>query len=262
MKPTRSYERFDITNRAAIVTGAASGIGRAIALALAELGARVAIADVAAEGARAVAREIEAAGGEAIAIATDVTNSQQVQKMVQQTVETFGKIDFLVNNAGIMATQTVVDMKEDDLDRTLAINLKGVVLCSQAVARHMMEQKSGKIVNLGSSFSSRASVCNLSGGGADYCASKAGVQALTRSLAMELGPYGINVNAVAPGITNTPLHGELWVGAVAYYQNSVPLGRMAEPDDIADVVVFLVTNAARYITGQTIHVNGGQIMVD
>lgn len=100
------------------------------------------------------------------------------------------------------------------------------------------------------------------GGGADYCASKAAVQALTRSLAMELGPHGINVNAVAPGITNTPMHGVLWEGAQAYYQGSVPLGRLAEPEDIADVVLFLVTDAARYITGQTIHVNGGQIMVD
>ncbi|TET16011.1 MAG: 3-oxoacyl-ACP reductase FabG [Dehalococcoidia bacterium] len=262
MKSSRVSERFDIAGKVAIVTGAASGIGRAIALDLAEAGAKVAVADKALGGAEEVAREIQSVGGKAIAIKTDVTDSKDVEQMAQRTIEKFGKIDILINNAGIIARSSVLDMKEDDLDRTFDVNLKGVVLCSQAAARHMIERKSGKIVNIGSSLSSRASVCNLSGGGADYCASKAAVQALTRSLAMELGPYGINVNSVAPGPTNTPMHEGLWEMAAIYYQNSVPLGRLAEPEDIADVVVFLVTDAARYITGQTIHVNGGQIMVD
>jgi len=259
---SRVTKLFDIRGKAAIVTGSASGIGRAIALDLAEAGSSVVIADRALDGAESVAREIEAAGGAAIAAGTDVTSRQSVEQTVQRTLREFGGIDILVNNAGIIGSYTVVDLKEEDLDRTFEVNLKGVLLCSQAVAKHMIERRSGKIVNVGSSFSSRASVCNLSGGGADYCASKAAVQALTRSLAMELGPYGINVNAVAPGITNTPMHGVLWEGAQAYYQGSVPLGRLAEPEDIADVVLFLVTDAARYITGQTIHVNGGQIMVD
>ncbi len=262
MTSSRVSERFDITGKVAIVTGAASGIGRAIALDLAEAGANVVVADVASEGAEKVAREIGSAGGKAIAVETDVTDSKEVEQMVQQTIEGFGKIDILINNAGIIGRSSVMDMKEDELDRTFEVNLKGVVLCSQAVARHMIEQRSGKIVNMGSSLSSRASVCNFSGGGADYCASKAAVQAFTRALAMELGPYGINVNAIAPGGTNTPMHEGLWEMAAIYYQNSVPLGRLAEPGDIADVVVFLVTDAARYVTGQTIHVNGGQIMVD
>ncbi len=253
---------FDITGNVAIVTGAASGIGRAIALDLAGLGASVVAADKAIGGAQEVAKEIESAGGIAIAAETDVTDKKEVEQMVQKTIERFGKIDILVNNAGIIARSSVMDIHEEELDRTFDVNLKGVVLCSQAAARNMIERKSGKIVNVGSSLSSRASVCNLSGGGADYCASKAAVQAITRSLAMELGPCGINVNAVAPGVTNTPMHEGLWEMAAAYYQNSVPLGRLAEPEDIADVVVFLVTDAARYITGQTIHVNGGQIMVD
>jgi 3-oxoacyl-[acyl-carrier protein] reductase len=253
---------FDITGNVAIVTGAASGIGRAIALDLAGLGASVVAADKDIGGAQEVVKEIESAGGRAIATETDVTDKKDVEQMVQKTIERFGKIDILVNNAGIIARSSVMDIHEEDLDRTFDVNLKGVVLCSQAAARHMIEGKSGKIVNVGSSLSSRASVCNLSGGGADYCASKAAVQAITRSLAMELGPCGINVNAVAPGVTNTPMHEGLWEMAAAYYQNSVPLGRLAEPEDIADVVVFLVTDAARYITGQTIHVNGGQIMVD
>lgn len=262
MKSSKVSERFDITGKVAIVTGGASGIGRAIALALAESGANVVIADRALDGAEEMAREIESAGGKAIATKTDVTDSKEVEQMVQRTIEKFGKIDILINNAGIIARSSVMDMREEELDRTFEVNLKGVVLCSQAAARHMIEQKSGKIVNMGSSLSSRASVCNLSGGGADYCASKAAVQAFTRTLAMELGSYGINVNAVAPGTTNTPMHEGLWEVATIYFQNSVPLGRLAEPEDIADVVLFLVTDAARYITGQTIHVNGGQVMVD
>jgi 3-oxoacyl-[acyl-carrier protein] reductase len=262
MKTRKVSEMFDITGKVAIVTGGASGIGRAIALDLAKFGASVVIADMALQSARKVVREIESAGGKALAIKTDVTDSKDVELMAQQTGKKFGRIDILVNNAGIVGRCTVMDMKEDDLERTLEVNLKGVFLCSQTVAKYMVEQKSGKIVNIGSSMSSRGSVCNLSGGGADYCASKAAAQAFTRTLAMELAPCGINVNAVAPGITNTPMHVGLWEGAQLYYESSVPLGRLAEPEDIADVVLFLVTDAARYITGQTIHVNGGQIMVD
>ncbi len=262
MKTRKLSQIFDIKGKVAVVTGAASGIGRAIASDLAGFGAKVVIADMDLKNAQKAVREIESAGGKAIAVKTDVSDSRSVDQMVRRTVEKYGRIDILVNNAGIMSRCTLMDMKGEDLEHTLEINLKGVFLCSQAVAKHMIERKSGKIVNLGSSLSSRGSACNLSGGGADYCASKAAVQAFTRTLAMELAPCGINVNAVAPGVTNTPMHDGLWEGAKMYYENSVPLGRMAEPEDIADVVLFLVTDAARYITGQTIHVNGGQIMVD
>lgn len=262
MKSRKLSELFDISGKVAIVTGGASGIGRAISLTLAGFGAKVVIADWAIDQAQKVVGEIKKSGGKAFAIKTDVTNHRNVKQMVNATIKKYGKIDILVNNAGIMSRCTVMDMKEDEFDRTLEVNLKGVVLCSQAVAKHMIAQKNGKIVNVGSSLSSRGSVCNFSGGGADYCASKAAVQAFTRTLAMELGSCRINVNAVAPGITNTPMHEGLWEGAVAYYISSVPLGRLAEPEDIADVVLFLVSDAARYVTGQTIHVNGGQIMVD
>jgi 3-oxoacyl-[acyl-carrier protein] reductase len=262
MKSRKLSELFDISGKVAIVTGGASGIGRAISLTLAGFGAKVVIADWAIDQAQKVVDEIKKSDGKAFAIKTDVTNHRVVEQMVNETIKKYGKIDILVNNAGIMSRCTAMDMKEDEFDKTLEVNLKGVVFCSKTVAKHMVEQKSGNIVNVGSSLSSRGSVCNFSGGGADYCASKAAVQAFTRTLAMELGPYAINVNAVAPGITNTPMHEGLWEGAVAYYIGSVPLGRLAEPEDIADVVLFLVSDAARYITGQTIHVNGGQIMVD
>lgn len=262
MKSGRVSQLFDITGKVAIVTGGASGIGRAIALDLAEAGAKVVIADKALDGAEEVAREIQSTGGRAVAVKTDVTVRKEVEQMVQRTIEESGRIDILINNAGILGTSAIMDMKEDDLDSTLDVNLKGVVLCSQAVAPLMIEQKSGKIVNIGSSISSRASACNMSGGVADYCASKAAVQAFTRSLAMELGPHGINVNAVAPGPTNTPMHKGYFEAVIAYYHGSVPLGRLAEPEDISGVVLFLVTDAARYIIGQTIHVNGGLIMVD
>lgn len=262
MSSPKAARLFNLSGKVAIVTGGASGIGRVAALNLAEFGAAVVIADLAAEAAEQVAREIHASAGKAFAAQADVRHRMEVEQLVQGTIETLGKLDILVNGAGIMGLCSLLEMTEETLDRTLDVNLKGVINCSQAAARHMIEQKSGKIVNIGSSVSSRASVCNLTGGSADYCISKAAVQAFTRSLAMELAPYNINVNAVAPGITNTPMHGGYFEAAVAYYQSSVPLGRLAEPEDIADVVLVLATDAARYITGQTIHVNGGQIMVD
>ncbi len=259
---SRVSKLFDLGGKAAVVTGGASGIGRATAIDLAEAGAKVIIADTAQDEAENVAREIADGGGTAIAVETDVTSRQSVEQMMQRALREFGGVDILVNNAGILKTTALLDIKEEDMDQTFDVNLKGVLFCSQAAAGHMIERKSGKIVNMGSSLSCRASVCNLSRGSADSCATKAAVQALSRSFAMELAHDGIYVNAVAPGPTDTPMHMGYFEVATAYFQGSVPLGRLALPEDIADVVLFLVTDAARFITGQTIHVNGGQLMVE
>jgi len=183
--------------------------------------------------------------------------------MVKATIEKFGKIDILVNCAGILGTYSgVAIVTEEEWSSVMNVNLLGTLLCCQEVMEHMLERKSGKIVNVGSSMSSRGSTWNTIAGGAHYNVSKAAVQCLTRCLAWEVASEGINVNAVAPGTTITPMHAGEVETIKAYLSPSIPLGRLAEPEDIAHVVLFLVTEASRYIVGQTIHVNGGQIMVD
>jgi len=263
MKSTKIPKLFDLTGKTAIVTGAASGIGRAVALDLAEFGADVVIADVAIADAEKVAKEIESMGRQALVVKTDVSKQGEVKQMVEATVNKFGKIDILVNCAGILGTYSgVAIVTEEEWNRVMNVNLLGTLLCCQAVMEHMIDNRSGKIVNVGSSMSSRGSTWNTIAGGVHYNVSKAAVQCLTRCLAWELASQGINVNAVAPGTAITPMHtGEIET-IKQYLAPSIPLGRLAEPEDIADVVLFLVTDAARYIIGQTIHVNGGQIMVD
>jgi 3-oxoacyl-[acyl-carrier protein] reductase len=251
---------FDLAGKAAIVTGGGSGIGRAVALALSRFGADVAVVDISQEAAEKVVDELKAQGTKAMAIKVDVTKKDEVGDMVENVISVFEKIDILVNCAGIMSTAAIASRSDEDLDRIFNVNFKGVVHCCQAVMEHMTDNESGKIVNIGSSISSLGSVANITGGGADYNSSKAAVQCFSRSLAWELAPDGVNVNVVAPGPTHTPMHQGMWEAAKDYYLKSVPAGRLAEPEDIADVVLFLCSEAARYIIGQTIHVNGGQFM--
>jgi 3-oxoacyl-[acyl-carrier protein] reductase len=258
----KAIELFDLSGKHAIVTGGASGIGRAIAIKLAEFGADIALVDIDEENMSKVADEIKVVGQEALEIRASVAKKDEVTQMVNKVLEKFKKIDILVNCAGILSSTPIIDAKEEEIDKVMGINYKGIIFCSQAVMDHMIDREYGKIVNIGSSISSRGCACNISGGGAIYCASKAAVQAFTRNLAWELSEDGVNVNAVAPGPAATPMHKDYLEQAKTYYSPTIPAGRLAEPEDIANTVLFLVSDASRYIIGQTIHVNGGQIMVD
>lgn len=242
--------------KVALVTGAANGIGKNTALALAKAGAKVVAADLRADGAEATAREIAAAGKEALAIPVDVVDRRSVQSMVDRALEAFGQIDFLINCAGICQVVPFLDLTDDQWDRMLAVNLKGTFLVSQAVLREMIKRRAGKIVNI-------ASLAGEVGGvvvGAHYAASKAGVISLTKSMAKLGAPYGINVNAVSPGPVETDMIKDWTPEARSKFTEDTPLGRFATPGDITGTIMFLVSNEASYITGQVLRVNGGALI--
>ncbi|MBR1552504.1 MAG: 3-oxoacyl-[Schwartzia sp.] len=245
-----------LDGKCALVTGASRGIGRAIALRLAAEGAKVALNFAGNEAAaNAVREEIEAAGGEAILVKADVANEAAVQEMVQKTADAFGRIDILVNNAGITRDGLLARMKEEDWDAVLSTNLKGVFLTTKAVTKLMMKQRAGRIVNM-------ASVVGITGnaGQANYSAAKAGVIGFTKTIAKELASRGITANAVAPGFIDTDMTSVLSDKAKEAALSGIPLGRMGTPEDIADAVLFLVSDSASYITGQVLHVDGGMVM--
>jgi 3-oxoacyl-[acyl-carrier protein] reductase len=248
-----------LQSQVALVTGASSGIGRATAEAMARAGARVAVNYLKNEqGARETVQRIAKAGGDACAIRADVTRSPEVAAMVAAVRERWGRIDILVNNAGdLVARRTLGEMSEDYFDQIMALNLKSVFLCAKAVWEEMAARKSGTIINM-------TSIAARNGGGpgaAAYAAAKGGLLTYTKGLAKELAPHGIRVNGIAPGVIATPYHDrysspELMQKFVA----SIPLGRVGTSEEIADVAVFLASPAARYITGETIEVNGGMLM--
>ena len=249
---------FDLTGKKALVTGSSRGIGRGIALALALQGADVAVNyHSSREKAEAVVKEIRKMGRDSLAIQADVSQKDEVKKMVTETVEKFGKIDVLVNNAGVAVFKPFDQLTEEDWDKTLAVNLKSQFLCVKAVAPIMEKQKWGRIVNIASIASGGVGVgfLNL----AHYCASKGGVVALTEELAMEFSPKGINVNAVAPGVIDTDMtvdfkkDPKVMEGLMARILKK----RLGRPEDIGAAVAFLASDEADYITGVTLYVDGG-----
>lgn len=246
--------RFE--GKTAIVTGASRGIGREIALQLGREGAKVAVNYSGSQDrAEEVVKLIKESGGEAFAIQADVSNADSVKNLVDETIATFGSVDILVNNAGITRDNLLMRMKEDEWDDVIDTNLKGVFLCTKAVTRQMMRQRAGKIVNV-------ASIVGVSGnpGQANYVAAKAGVIGLTKTTAKELASRNISVNAVAPGFITTEMTDALNDGVKEQMLKSIPLGKLGEAKHVAKTVLFLLSEDADYITGQTIHVDGGMVM--
>ena len=247
-----------LKDRVAIVTGAGQGIGQAIALTLGGEGAAVVVNDVKFEWADKVAREITSQGGKAHPIKADVSNAKEVNTLVGETIDHFKKIDILVNNAGVQKLIPALELPEEEWDRILDINLKGQFLCSQAVAKHMVEQRRGKIINI-ASIGAHVSTMGI----APYCASKGGVLQLTKALALEWGPYNITVNSVSPGLTITALVEDSWRRNPDFLTgiDRIPLQRPAKPEDIANAVLFLASRESDYISGVELIVDGGTLTV-
>lgn len=252
-----------LPDKIAIVTGASKGIGRAIALRLAKEGANVVIADVDRDEGEKVAQMIREMGRDCLAVKCDVSNVQEVEGMVEKTMQKLGRIDILVNNAGVSSMAAMVELEEKDWDFNMDINAKGQFLCSRAVAKHMIKQKSGKIIN-NASLAAKRGARFL----AHYSASKFAVLGLTYTMAIELAPYNITVNAVCPGIVETDMIRRewKWEGDIRGMTpdevrnevlGEILLGRLCQPEDVAGAVAFLASKDADYLTGQSINVNGG-----
>jgi NAD(P)-dependent dehydrogenase (short-subunit alcohol dehydrogenase family) len=249
---------FSLNGEVAIVTGARRGIGKAIALTLAGAGADVAVCDLVDDDGQlqAVAGEIEKLGRRSLPVKVDTSKRAEVETMVQKVLDRFGQIDILMNNAGILIRSSLLDLPEEDWDRLMAVDLKSYYLCAQAVGRHMVERKRGRIVNTASQFAFRT----MPGMG-PYSIAKAGVVMLTRALAQELGKHGIRVNAIAPGLVKTEFSRESWINPdfVKQYSAQMPLGRMGETTDLTGAALFLASDASAYVTGHTILIDGGAL---
>jgi len=243
-------------NQVAVVTGAAKGIGRSIALALIDEGAKVVPVDVDREALRSLQVEAEKRGGQILPVACDIEKSSNVKAMVEEVLGTFGRIDLLVNNAGIIRRGTIETVDEDDWDRVIAVNLKGTFNCCKAVVGTMKRQGSGKIVNVSSIAGKIGDITSAPG----YGSSKAGSDALMKTLARQLAPSGIRVNAVAPHAIETEMSAQWSEAKRREVIAGIPLGRLGRPQDVAEAVLFLASDAASFITGEILDVNGGAFM--
>lgn len=247
----------NLTGKVAIVTGARRGMGRTHALALARAGARVVVSDISQEECEKVVEEIKNLGGQAIAVKCDVGQKEEIDQMIKKTIETFDKIDILVNNAGICQFKPFLEMTEQEFEKTIDINLKGYFLCAQAAAKEMVKQGKGAIVNIASIAMGQV------GGGfqglAHYCASKGGIVAMTEAMTLELAPFNIRVNTIAPGAIDTPMAASVKQDAKVLEASlaRIPLHRMGNPEEVSNVVLFLASDESSYMTGSTVVVDGG-----
>lgn len=248
---------MDFKGKVVIVTGSRRGMGRTHVLAFAKAGAKVVVCDISQEECVEVAKEAEKNGGEAIALKCDVTKKQEVDNVVNAAVDKWGRVDVLVNNAGIAQFFPFLEMKEEDWDRTININLRGYFLCAQAAAKQMAKQKSGVIVNIASVAMGQVGIGfpNV----VHYCASKGGIVAMTEALAIELAPYNIRVNAIAPGMIETPMIAPVKEDVLAMQgmMTRIPMGRVGKPEEVSNLVLFLSSNDSSYMTGSTVVIDGG-----
>jgi 3-oxoacyl-[acyl-carrier protein] reductase len=243
---------MDLANRVAIVTGSGRGIGQAIALKLAEVGAIVVVNDIDEAAAQGVAGEIQAMGRQSLVVMADIGSSEDVTRLVEAAVSTFGKVDILVNNAGISRDQLLIRMSDEDWDRVININLKSAFLCTRAALRHMLKQRWGRIISI-------TSIVGLVGnpGQANYASAKAGIIGFTKTIAKEVASRGISANAIAPGFIDTEMTKRLGESRRQELLKHIPLGYLGSPGDVAEAVAFLASEEARYITGQVLGVDGG-----
>ena len=248
---------MDLKGKIAIITGARRGMGKSHALTLAKAGAKVVVADISQEDCEKVVEEIKENNGEALAVKCDVTKKEEVERMVQTALDKWGRLDILVNNAGICQFKSFLEMEEEEWDRTININLKGYFLCAQACAKEMVKQKSGVIINVASIAMGQAGVGFPSL--AHYSASKGGIVAMTETLALELAPYNIRVNAISPGAIDTPMLDPLRADAKTMEAtlSRVPLHRLGKAEEVSNLVLFLASDSSSYMTGSTVVIDGG-----
>lgn len=248
---------MNLKGKVVIITGARRGMGRSHALKFAKAGARVAVADISQEDCNKVVQEIKKAKGEALAVKCDVTKKAEVEKMVALALEKWGRVDILVNNAGIVEFKPFLEMTEEEWDRTLDINLKGYFFCAQAAAREMAKHKSGVIINIASVAMGQVGIGfpNI----VHYCASKGGIVGMTEALAVELAPYNIRVNAISPGMIETPMMDSVKQDpqTMKAMLARVPLQRVGRPEEVSNLVLFLASDDSSYITGSTVVIDGG-----